>query len=97
MSGKADSKQMSGPIVSGAPSGSVTRRMCAPSPGTMFTGAALLILVSQDSAARNGMYSPNGTSRVFVYVPAIPVGPDEHGDLALLPVSARVLVDEDLA
>ncbi len=66
MSGNADSKQMSGPMVRARPSGSVTRSTWAPSPGIMFSGAARLIAVSQDSAPRNGMYSPNGTSRVLV-------------------------------
>jgi hypothetical protein len=32
----------------------------------MFCGAARLIRVSQPSCDRNGMYSPNGTSRVLV-------------------------------
>ena len=37
----------------------------APDPGIMLAGAARLIFVSQPSCWRNGMYSPNGTSRVF--------------------------------
>src|SRR5271165_3194591 len=40
----------------------------------MFDAAALLILVSQPSCCRNGMYSPNGTSRVLMYWPRMPVG-----------------------
>src|SRR5580700_12282216 len=40
----------------------------------MFDDAALLILVSQPSCCRNGMYSPNGTSRVLMYCPRMPVG-----------------------
>jgi hypothetical protein len=48
-----------------APPGLVTVSVCAPPPGTMFEEAALLMLVSQLSSWRNGMYSPNGTSLVF--------------------------------
>src|SRR5690242_9658803 len=40
----------------------------------MFDAAALLILVSQPSCCRNGMYSPNGTSRVLMYWPRMPSG-----------------------
>ena len=66
MSGNADSKQMSTPTSSGGgPVGLVTVSVCAPVPGIMFDGAALLILVSQPSCRLKGMYSPNGTSRVF--------------------------------
>ena len=66
MSGNADSKQISTPIGSGRPCRSVAYSRCAPVPGTMFDDAALLILVSQPSCCRNGMYSPNGTSRVLM-------------------------------
>src|SRR6266702_2328833 len=41
----------------------------------MLDAAALLILVSQPSCCRNGMYSPNGTSRVLMYWPRMPAGP----------------------
>src|SRR5689334_16550749 len=40
----------------------------------MFDAAARLILVSQPSCCRNGMYSPNGTSRVLMYWPRMPSG-----------------------
>ena len=43
-------------------------------PGIMLDAAARLILVSQPSCCRNGMYSPNGTSRVLMYWPRMPVG-----------------------
>src|ERR1700723_1272521 len=75
MSGNADSKQMSTPIVSGLPFGVVvTVSVCAPAPGIMLLDAALLMLVSQPSWLRNGMYSPNGTSRVLTYRPWMPDG-----------------------
>ncbi len=52
--------------MSGLPFGVVvTVSVCAPVPGIMLLGAALLMSVSQLSWLRNGMYSPNGTSRVF--------------------------------
>jgi hypothetical protein len=68
MSGKADSKQISTPTSTGgvAPLGLVTVSVRAPVPGVMFDEAALLMLVSQLSSSRNGMYSPNGTSRVLM-------------------------------
>ena len=66
MSGKAASKQISTPSLSGRPPGSVAVITRAPPPGIMLLGAALLIFVSQPSCWRNGMYSPNGTSRVLV-------------------------------
>ena len=67
MSGKADSKQISTPTSTGGvvPVGLVTVSVCAPVPDTMFEEAALLMLVSQLSSCRNGMYSPNGTSLVL--------------------------------
>ena len=67
MSGKADSKQISTPTSTGwmTPDGLVTVSVCAPAPGIMFEEAALLMLVSQLSCSRNGMYSPNGTSLVL--------------------------------
>ncbi len=76
MSGKADSKQTSTPTSSGlmAPAGLVTVSVCAPVPGIMLEDAALLILVSQLSCCLNGMYSPNGTRRVFTYRPWMPCG-----------------------
>src|SRR6266851_1000656 len=74
MSGNADSKQISTPIGRGRPALSVAYIRCAPVPGIMLAGAALLILVSQPSCCRNGMYSPNGTSRVLMYWPRIPAG-----------------------
>src|SRR5882724_4081673 len=40
----------------------------------MLDAAARLILVSQPSCCRNGMYSPNGTSRVLMYWPRMPAG-----------------------
>ena len=49
MSGKADSKQISTPIGSGAPALSAASSRCAPLPGSMLDGDALLILVSQPS------------------------------------------------
>ena len=51
----------------------------------MLLGAALLMLVSQPSAPRNGMYSPNGTSRVFTYAPATPRGLISRATLDLPP------------
>ena len=75
MSGNADSKQISTPIVSGWPFGVVvTVSVWAPAPGIMLLDAALLMLVSQPSWLRNGMYSPNGTSRVLTYRPWMPAG-----------------------
>src|SRR3984885_4514833 len=75
MSGNADSKQISTPILSGLPSGVVvTVSVWAPAPGIMLLGAALLTSVSQPSGLRNGMYSPNGTSRVLTYRPWMPDG-----------------------
>src|SRR5580700_6755442 len=74
MSGNADSKQISTPIGKGLPVLSVGYSRCAPVPGIMLDAAALLILVSQPSCCRNGMYSPNGTSRVLMYCPRMPVG-----------------------
>ena len=46
MSGNAASKQMSTPIGSGRPPGRVAVITRAPVPGSMLTGAALLILVT---------------------------------------------------
>ena len=66
ISGNADSKQISTPIGRGFPVLSVEYSRCAPVPGIMLDAAALLILVSQPSCWRNGMYSPNGTSRVLM-------------------------------
>ena len=85
MSGKADSKQISTPRGSGWPDRLVACRRCAPSPGTILLGAALLIRASQPSAARSGMYSPNGTSRVLVYEPAMPCGPISSATLDRAP------------
>ena len=85
MSGNADSKQISTPIGSGRPARSTAWIRCAPSPGIMLLGAALLMLVSQPSAPRNGMYSPNGTSRVFTYEPTTPCGPISSATLDLPP------------
>src|SRR5689334_5081069 len=75
MSGNADSKQMSTPTGSGRPARSSGYSRCAPVPGLMLDAAALLILVSQPSCCRNGMYSPNGTRRVLMYWPLMPDGP----------------------
>src|SRR5208337_2386609 len=47
MSGNADSKQISTPIGSGFPVLSVACSRCAPVPGIILDGAALLILVNQ--------------------------------------------------
>lgn len=66
MSGKAASKQISTPSRSRRPPASAAVITRAPSPGIMLLCAALLIFVSQPSCCRNGMYSPNGTSRVLV-------------------------------
>jgi hypothetical protein len=66
MSGKADSKQISTPMGMCCPLRAVVRITFAPDPGIMLVGAARLIFVSQPSCWRNGMYSPNGTSRVLV-------------------------------
>src|SRR6266480_2676028 len=74
MSGNADSKQISTPIGSGFPARSTGYSRCAPVPGIMLDAAARLILVSQPSCCRNGMYSPNGTSRVLMYWPRMPAG-----------------------
>ncbi len=85
MSGNADSKQISTPIRSGRRAGPVTVSTRAPGPGSMLTRAALLIRVSQPSSPRNGMYSPNGTSRDLMYEPRIPSGPTSTATLDLPP------------
>src|SRR6266851_5608757 len=56
MSGNADSKQISTLIGRGRPALSAAYIRCAPVPGIILDAAALLILVSQPSCCRNGMY-----------------------------------------
>ena len=51
----------------------------------MLLAAAWLIPAIQPSAARSGMYSPNGTSRVLVYEPAMPCGPISSATLDRAP------------
>ena len=59
-SGKADSKQTSGPTDS-SPAGSTARR----APRCRSTAAASVSRVTQPSSGRSGTYSPNGTSRIL--------------------------------
>ncbi len=65
MSGNADSKQISVPTGSGRPSRSTTGSRCTELPGARFSPAAALTPATQPSSGRSGMYSPNGTSRIF--------------------------------
>src|SRR5712691_9873595 len=88
MSGNADSKQTSTPTCSERPPRSVACSRAAPVPAIMFCGAALLIFVSQPSSWRNGMYSPNGTSRVLTYVPSMPFAPISAATLVLPPAAS---------
>ena len=71
MSGKADSKQTSGPNRSRA---GVHHHLVGARPAVL--AGRLATEVAQPSTDRSGMYSPNGTSRILSYVGrVIPCGP----------------------
>ncbi len=65
MSGKADSKQISGPIRSVPPPGSGTVITTFWVPRRRSTAAALEKWEIHPRTGRSGMYSPKGTSRIL--------------------------------
>src|SRR5664280_2053839 len=83
-SGNADSKHTSGPTRTLPAVSTVT---CEPRPRS--SGAALDTSVSQPRTRRNGTYSPNGTSRVFVYCPRTPAGSTSTDVLRMPPSPPR--------